>query len=408
MREGMFAGLLAVSGAVWLAGCGAPRGVRDTASAGPAIHEASACPAAGDPDVAATLLAVREEHPVPAVGAAIVSSRGLEELAVVGVRKSGSSVAVTTNDLWHLGSETKAMTATLVGRLVERGLLRWETTVAEVFPEWNDEFQAEARGITVRQLLAHRAGLPRDVKWQEVSQSGSVSEQRLRVTREALAARPESAPGTMSAYSNLGYVIVGAIVERVTGRCWEEELRQEVFGPLGMQQAGFGGMGTRGKTDQPWGHMACGRVAGNGPEVDNPPVLGPAGRVHASLSDWARFVVDQLRGARGSAALLDRGTYVAMHTPVDGGSYALGWMVLERDWGGGGVLHHTGCNTMHYANVWVAPKRDFAILVCVNQGDDTAFRATDAVVSALVRRQLATRDDGAAGGKRTAQRLEGL
>ncbi len=390
MRVRMFFGLLLLSGVGWLAGCGAREGARQKTTAGPAIQSASSCPAAGDSALARILVEIRERHRVPAMGAAVVTSRGVEVLAVVGVRKAGTSVSVTTNDLWHLGSETKAMTATLVGRLVERGALRWETTVAEVFPEWSGEFQAEAGGITVRQLLAHRAGLPRNADWGEASRSDPPSEQRLRVTRQALSRKPESPPGVKCAYSNLGYVVVGAMVERVTGRCWEEELRAEVFVPLGMKRVGFGGTGTVGAIDEPWGHTASGPVPGNGPAVDNPPVLGPAGRVHASLSDWARFVADHLRGARGGPALLQPATYGSLHTPPDGGEHALGWMVLERDWGGGCVLHHTGCNTMHYANVWVAPQRDFAVLVCVNQGDDTAFRATDAAVSALVRLPPAT------------------
>jgi CubicO group peptidase (beta-lactamase class C family) len=119
--------------------------------------------------------------------------------------------------------------------------------------------------------------------------------------------------------------------------------------------------------------------------VDNPPVLSPAGRIHCTLQDWARFVADQLRGERGeSPSLLKPQSYRKLHTPPFGGEYALGWLVVERDWAGGLALNHGGDNTMNCANVWVAPKRDFAVLVCVNQSGPVAFKASDEAVAALI------------------------
>ena len=119
--------------------------------------------------------------------------------------------------------------------------------------------------------------------------------------------------------------------------------------------------------------------------MDNPPVMGPAGRIYCSIQDWAKFVQDQLRGARGESALLKPATYQTLHTPPFGGDYALGWITAQRGWGGGKVLNHGGDNTMNCANVWIAPQRDFAIFVCVNQSGDTAFKATDEAVGALIK-----------------------
>ena len=153
-----------------------------------------------------------------------------------------------------------------------------------------------------------------------------------------------------------------------------------------MTSAGFGGTGTPGQIDQPWGHLDGGRpVAVNGPAADNPPVLGPAGRVHCTIQDWAKFVADQLRGARGRPALLKASTYQALHTPPFGGDYGLGWIVVKQDWGGGLVLNHAGDNTMNYANVWIAPQRDFAVLVCINQSGDAAAKASNEAAAALIR-----------------------
>ena len=212
------------------------------------------------------------------------------------------------------------------------------------------------------------------------------------MVKDELGKAPQHKPGTHYEYSNLGYSIVGAITERVTGKSWEQAMQDEVFGPLGMTSVGFGGTGTPGQVDQPWGHHQDGQpVPGNGPAMDNPPVLSPAGRVHCTIQDWARFIADQLRGARGGSALLQPAGYQKLHTPPFGGEYALGWLVVDREWGGGTVLNHGGDNTMNFANVWIAPHRDFAVLVCVNQSGDKAFQATDEAVGALITLHVSNR-----------------
>jgi hypothetical protein len=118
--------------------------------------------------------------------------------------------------------------------------------------------------------------------------------------------------------------------------------------------------------------------------MDNLPVLAPAGCVHCSMADWARFIADQLKGAAGKGGLCKTETYKMIQTPPFGGEYSLGWIVCDRGWGGGKVFNHGGSNTMNFANVWVAPKKDFAVLICVNRGGDTAFKASDDVAGALI------------------------
>ncbi|HEY9175203.1 MAG TPA: serine hydrolase domain-containing protein [Verrucomicrobiae bacterium] len=364
--------------------CQAATGDRQPAAGSTAVKNSAICPATGDPAATNLLVAIRQKHDVPAIAAALVTSRDIRVVGVAGVRKRGTDVPATLNDLWHLGSETKAMTATLVARLVEQKRLKWETTVAEVFPELADKFHPDRRGITLLHLLSHRSGLRPNLDLGRFL-GDDVKQLRLRAVREELAKAPTHAPGSHYEYSNLGYIIAGAMVERVTGKTWEEAMREEVFTPLKMTRAGFGGTGTRGQIDQPWPHHADGKpLPENGPAMDNPPVMGPAGRVHGTIQDWAKFIQDQLRGARGEPALLSAASYQKLHTPPFDGEYALGWLVVKRDWAGGAALNHTGDNTMNFANAWVAPQRDFAILVCVNQSGNRGFKASDEAVSALI------------------------
>lgn len=340
-------------------------------------------------EIRSVLADVRAKYDLPAMAGAVVSGRGLRALASVGVRKAGTEVAVTDDDLWHLGSDTKAMTAVLVGALVEKGRLGWGTTVGEVFPELVADPAAPLAEADLRHLLSHRSGLPAAPAdgWWLVPRADAVQGRRLNAVALALGEKPVGGPGETYLYSNYGYVVAGAMVERVTGSSWEELVSAEVFNPLGMLSAGFGGVGTPGEVDQPWGHGAGGKpVNGNGPAIDNPPVMGPAGRVHCKLADWAKFIADQLRGARGEPALLRPETYRFLHTPPFGGDYALGWAVADREWGGGRVLVHAGSNIMNFALVWMAPARDFAVLVVTNQGGPAAEKGCDEAAGALIER----------------------
>ena len=328
---------------------------------------------------------IRVRNDVPALCAAVAVGTGLVASAVTGVRKRGTEITATLDDRWHLGSDTKAMTASLAGRFVEEGRLAWTSTLGSTFPELVPKMADGWKDVTLAQLLSHRAGLPANLEWARFSRD-DLPAARLEALRTAVRQPPKSAPGTKFVYSNAGYVLAGAMIERVTTNAWEREIAARMFGPLGMASAGFGGVGTPGKIDQPWGHHDDGRPAArNGPDMDNPPVLGPAGRVHCTIADWAKFIAGQLRGARGEPSWPGPATIKAMLTPPPGGDYAFGWGVARRDWGGGTVYHHTGCNTMNTAVAWMAPEKDFAVLVCINQGGPRAAAAADEAASALIR-----------------------
>lgn len=347
--------------------------------------------AQNDPKIAALLEPIRAKHGFPALGGAIVTSKGLSAMAVTGVRKAGATVAATPDDLWHLGSDTKAMTAVVIAKLVERGKLTWDATIEAVLPKPVANSSPTFGGITLLELLSHRAGLAPNVDWNRIEKTGgTLTAQREATVALAASTKLQSPPGTKYEYSNTGYVIAAAMAEEMSGRPWEELIRDIVFKPLGMTSAGFGGTGTPGQIDQPWPHTGKNQPARiNGPETDNPPVMGPAGTVHCSLADWSKFMVDQLRGLKGQGALLKPETYTRLHTAPFNGDYAFGWLVTERPWAGGVTYTHAGSNTANFAVVWIAPARDFAVLIVTNQGGNDAQIGTDEAASELIRLQIA-------------------
>ena len=217
-----------------------------------------------------------------------------------------------------------------------------------------------------------------------------------------LAQPPKVKPGRYF-YSNCGYGIVGHIAETIMGRPWEELVTDLVFEPLGMKSAGFGVPWEGEPPTDPWPHTKEGTPVTPGPMADNPPSIGPAGTAHGSIEDWAKFVIEHLRGSRGeNGRLLKANTYRKLHTGQrignTEGAYALGWMIVHRRWAkgpkrgdNGRCLHHAGSNNSWYALVWIAPEIDMAVIAATNMGGEGVFSKIDAVVGAVIRDQLGKR-----------------
>jgi CubicO group peptidase (beta-lactamase class C family) len=105
-----------------------------------------------------------ERYDLPALAAAVVKSGSIIASGAVGTRRAGTVTPVTINDRFHIGSDTKAMTALIAAMLVEGGNIRWSSTVGEVFPELAATMAAEVENVTLEQLLSHTSGIPSDEK----------------------------------------------------------------------------------------------------------------------------------------------------------------------------------------------------------------------------------------------------
>jgi CubicO group peptidase (beta-lactamase class C family) len=342
-----------------------------------------AAPVQGDERVAQVLAPVRDTHHLPGLVGAIVTGNRLAAIGAIGIRKIGSPEPIRVADQIHLGSNTKAMTATVIGMLVDEGTLSWQTTIRDAFPDLASQLHPDFQAVTLSHLLTHRAGLPANTSWWWL-RGKTPTEQRKSLLATIMKDPPRSRPGATYTYSNVGYTLAGLMAEQATGESWEALMRRRLFEPLGMATAGFGTPGRRGTVEQPWGHRSVGENVVPTQE-DNPPVMGPAGTVHCSTPDWARFAGLHLAGAQGHGKLLKVSTFRALQTPPAGFEYAGGWVACERTWAGGRALCHSGSNNAWFATVWLAPARNFAILAATNQGGTVAQTAVDEAVVELIR-----------------------
>ena len=365
------------------------------------------------------------------MAAAVLRGERIIAQGAAGVRKRGTGQRITFDDRFHLGSCTKAMTATLVAMLVEEGKLNWTTTLGELFADTVKPMHPAWEKVTLRQVLAHRAGLRHEpgglaqvlnelVGRPPRAPLGTLPQQRLEIARQALSRPPGIPPDTKYWYSNVGYVLAGAVLEQLTGRAWEELMRERLFQPLGISTGGFGPPGTADKTEQAWGHSpVLGKpLDPRSPAAELPLFYGPAGLAHMTVTDWAKFIALHLRGDPANphcqAALLKLDTFAELLHPaapayfknwltrgitllVTGEAataaiYCAGWLISTASWAKGTQpgdtgrrLWHAGSNGRWNAGVFIAPEIDFAVLVACNRGLDIAAWKTRQTVKALIR-----------------------
>jgi CubicO group peptidase (beta-lactamase class C family) len=325
------------------------------------------------------------KHDIPGMVAAMIDGDTVLAIGAAGVRRRGDAQRVTINDRFHIGSCTKAMTATLCALLVEEGKLSWDRTLAQAFPELKNKMHEQYRSVTLEQLLTHRGGMPGDIMkdpvWEKLwAYRGPPMGSRKLLLENVVTKAPEAPPGEKFIYSNTGYSIAGHMAERAMNRSWEQLLAEKLFKPLDMKSAGFGPPGTKNALTEPRGHTEGGKPIEPGPAGDNPAGIGPGGIVHCTIGDWSKFVGLHLTQNK----LLKPETFKKLHTPV--GTYAMGWGVQNRGWAKGPVLTHMGSNTMWLALVSASPKDNRAILVICNQGGDHAQKACDDVTAVIIQK----------------------
>lgn len=347
-----------------------------------------------------------KKYNLPALAAAVVKDGKIVAAGAVGSRRAGQDIPVTINDRFHLGSDTKAMSALLAAMAVERGLLRWDSTPGQVFPELAATMDHGFRDLTLERLLSHTSGLPADNE--EFMESvlaaeagdGNLDEMRARLLAYWSKKPLASAPGQKFQYSNLGYTIAGAMVERAYGSTWEELICGKIFDALGLASAGLGPQSSLGRVDAPLPHRIIGgklKPVLAGPDADNPALIGPAGTAHMSILDFARWAGWNAGQGRRRPSLISAAAIKKLQTPVadlpapprpapgrpPGGRYGLGWGQLTVGWAPRPLVYHGGSNTRNIAQIWLDPAQDLAIVTAVNVAGPKADAALFALAPLL-------------------------
>ena len=322
------------------------------------------------PDLLAQL---RRETGAPSIAMAVIKDGKVDQVVISGNRKQGKRTAAKVNDPYHIGSLGKSMTASLIARLVDRKLLDWSTTIGEVVQGM--EIRQEYRDITILQLLNHQGGVAPYVddrkferkKFADPKDSATIQRQKL--VEDALNQKPVGVAGKQMVYSNAGYIIAGYIAEQATDTPFEELLQEYIFDPLELGTAGFGWPRTAETQDGLAGHyLKAGKVHA---QPDDGPVMGhflvPAGDLHCSIQDLAKYAAWHLRGLNGTMTEMGKSAFSQLHQPPANQNYAAGWMIGTAPDGSPQHFHNGSLGTF-YAAVFLFPKHNAAVVVTTNIG----------------------------------------
>jgi len=349
---------------------------------------------------------IRTSHGVPALAAVLVRDGGDTVLGLaIGQRKSDLSATASANvvqqtDRFCIGSVSKPFTGYLMARLVQqRSDLAWTTRIRDVFPEmtsepFRDRYRIRSSYLdkTLEQLMSHNADLPYapangfEMTVNRTALSGafrteyttadSLAVRRYNYVVTSLQDEPKPSPGPSIVYGG-GCIIAAAMAERLTGKSYEQLMEDEVFGPLGMSRSGLGRLATNDTPDGVWEHNSNPSTGVLTPDasatelVENFNSHAPAGAIHTTYADMARFIAANLSESGKPKTVVNDATLRQSHEKPDAGESGYtraGWHRVGS--GTGFSVRHNGDNCRSRAELRVFPGQNhgYAAMTNVSNG----------------------------------------
>ncbi|MGO2519884.1 MAG: serine hydrolase [Microbacterium sp.] len=282
-----------------------------------------------------------------------------------------ASAKALPDSLFQIGSISKVWTATVIMRLIEDGRFTLDTPASEIIPGLrlaNDELSAD---VTVRHLLTHTSGLDGDV-FTDTGRGDDCLEKYVDLLGDVAQIHPL---GATWSYCNAGFSLLGRIIEQVTGKVWDEAMRELLYTPLGLKH-------TVTLPEEAIlysaaiGHVDAGEEQILAPVWALPRSLGPAGLITARAEDVLAFARMHLAGGvggNGERLLTEENVadMQAFHAEVPdkhilGDSWGLGW--IRFDWNGARLYGHDGNTIGQAAFLRVHPESGVAVTLLTNGG----------------------------------------
>jgi CubicO group peptidase (beta-lactamase class C family) len=325
---------------------------------------------------------------VPGLSVAIVKDGKTVLAKGYGVRKLGNPAPVDENTLFGIGSNTKAFTTAALASLVDEGKLSWDDRAYERLPGFQMYDPYVSHEMTIRDLLTHRSGMG-------LGEGDLLFWPHSTFTREDIIYRlrfmkPASSFRSRFAYDNLLYIAAGQIIPAVTGRSWEDYIRDRILLPLGMVTTNLSNAAFKPGDNYAWPHS---KLDGKLQVIDfiNLDNAGPAGSINSSVAEMAKWVKLQLnRGkfANSDARLFSERQSREMWSaqtilPAGEGpgplaalsskfaDYGLGWGL--RDYHGRKLVGHTGGVAGFVSRMMLVPEENLGIVILTNAEEEGAF-----------------------------------
>ncbi|MEO8769106.1 MAG: serine hydrolase [Ferruginibacter sp.] len=251
---------------------------------------------------------IRLAYKIPELAFAVLSSDSIFELHTIGVQRINTNFKANPNDRFHIGSNTKAITAFIAALLVEKGKIKWDTKFLDLFPALKLKSKKVYHTITLENLLTFRGKLPKYTYTFEKPTlkeiTGDNANQRLLLAKYFLSQNPMKEENGLTA-SNADYILAGLMLEKATGKSYKELVTD--FGKTLNIDFGFDYPNLL-DTLQLWGHDVDLKPL---PPFDNYKLnwLLSAGNINVSLPDYVKFIQLQLQGLKGNSTLLSKNEF---------------------------------------------------------------------------------------------------
>ncbi|MEO6167978.1 MAG: serine hydrolase domain-containing protein [Chitinophagales bacterium] len=316
---------------------------------------------------------IRRAYNIPELAYAVVNQNSVLDIAFLGHHSINLPDTATVNDRFHIGSDTKAMTAFIIAKFVEKNKLQWDTRFFDLFPGWKSTSNSSYYNITLQDLLSHRAGIQPFTEDPDTMPSftGNNQEKRMKFGQYVLSLNPVMPDsGLHFTYSNAGYTLATLMVEKVSGKSWEE-LVLKVFNRDLKIDTKFSWPENLSKKDT-WGHVAEGDKLVPVPSDTDYRLdyTEPAGDINLSLPDYIKFVQLNIHGLSGKNNYLDNHTYQFIHKGIE--NYSIGWYNIYEN--GQEFSTHAGTAGTYFSLVSIDRKRYVGYIIFTNAATESAVQ----------------------------------
>jgi CubicO group peptidase (beta-lactamase class C family) len=355
-----------------------------------APSRAAQTPQTGAPaDLDSYAARVLKEFDVPGLAVAIVKDGKVVLAKGYGVRKLGDPNPVDENTLFGIASNTKAFTSAALAMLVDEGKITWDDPVVKHLPGFQLYDPYVTREMTIRDLLTHRSGLglgAGDLLWWPPTDYS-----REEIIRRFRYVKPASSFRSRYAYDNVLYMIAGQVVAAVTGKSWDDVIKERIFNPLGMTTSNTTVAALLSSKNAATPHA---KIGSHLQTVALMPLenVGPAGAINSSVAEMAKWLIAQLnRGQIGegrrlfserrSREMWSAQTITPLNDPLphlaalraNFSAYGLGWGLTE--YRGSRTVSHTGGLLGFVSRVTLVPDLNLGVVVLTNQQSGGAFQS---------------------------------
>ena len=343
----------------------------------------------------ALMLRLMAVYNIPGAVLALIKDHRIVLAKGYGYRDLTTRAPVTTATLFNVGSISKSFTALGIAQLVDRHQIDLDAPVIRYLPEFRLSDRQATQTVTLRRLLSHTSGLPADEQWPR-----DVPPTREGIVAEFASMPITASPGTRFQYCSRCIVLAAYVLERITGRSWEDYTRTHIFAPLGMSTASFGPLGQEQAADhaQPYHHdSVLGEVTVPWHRLQYLDPLAPAGGIDANVDEMARYALLQLGdGTIFGHRVVTAEMLAELHrleiavgadwsptAPAENLHYALGW--FTADVRGLHLIFHNGANPGFRASIVLVPSHKAAVVILTNgESDRFVHAATRSLLEQLL------------------------